>query len=137
MAINNAQIPIKNYLILSSSERVARFSEDVMVNGSSIGGNVSTHDVFIIYFSSNHFFSQKNYFSLSRATLVMVGTLIFVDIPNTVSVSKSQSSFALATSSSDPDLSKQLISMLGLGIKYGLCFLTDTQPRRILEEIKQ
>lgn len=39
-----SQIPIKNYLVLSSSERIVRFSEDVMANGSSIGGNVSTHE---------------------------------------------------------------------------------------------
>lgn len=38
----------------------------------------------------------------------MSGTLIFVDIPNTTTSSKSQSFVALATSSSDPDLSKQI-----------------------------
>ena len=46
-AHNDSQIPIDSYLVLSSTERVARFSESVIANGSTVGGNVSTHDICI------------------------------------------------------------------------------------------
>eukprot|EP00026_Physarum_polycephalum_P014787 Phypoly_transcript_15341.p1 GENE.Phypoly_transcript_15341~~Phypoly_transcript_15341.p1 ORF type:complete len:195 (+),score=23.72 Phypoly_transcript_15341:260-844(+) len=70
--VGTCVIPIASYLTLSSTERIAQFSEEVMANGAIVG--------------------------------VMSGTVIFVDIPSTVTGSRSQSSMVLAPSASDSDI---------------------------------